>query len=108
MLTTPIDINDKSARLTISSLVANAENGKHAAEKLRVWVGVWFARWTGGRCRREGSNSQEIEGWLSPEVCIGVSGVLPPPSRPPLGSRPRRSQRGARGEYEGGNHIYAP
>jgi hypothetical protein len=43
-----------------------------------------------------------------PEVCIGVSGVLPPPSRPPLGSRPRRSQRGARDEYEGGNHIYAP
>jgi hypothetical protein len=44
MLTTPIDINDKSARLTISSLVANAENGKHAAENLRVCVGVWFAR----------------------------------------------------------------
>jgi hypothetical protein len=43
MLTTPININDKSARLTTSSLVANAENAKHAAEKLRACVEVWFA-----------------------------------------------------------------
>ena len=44
MLTTPLDINDKLARLTTSSLVANAENAKHAAEKLRACVEVWFAR----------------------------------------------------------------
>ena len=43
MLTNPIDINDKSARLTTPSLVENAENGKHAAEKLRACVEVWFS-----------------------------------------------------------------
>jgi|Tabmets5t2r1_1033131.scaffolds.fasta_scaffold219699_1 hypothetical protein len=44
MLTTPININDKSARLTTSSLVANAENAKHAAGTIRACVEVWFAQ----------------------------------------------------------------
>jgi hypothetical protein len=43
MLTKPIDINEKWARVTIPSLAANPENAKHAAEKLRECVEVWFA-----------------------------------------------------------------
>jgi hypothetical protein len=35
MLTAPIHINDKSARLTTSSLGANTDNAKHAPEKLQ-------------------------------------------------------------------------
>jgi hypothetical protein len=44
MLTTPIHINDKSARLTTSSLVANTENAKHTPEKLAVCAEVWVVR----------------------------------------------------------------
>jgi hypothetical protein len=42
MLTTPIHINDKSARLTTPSLVANTENAKYAPEKLAACVKIWF------------------------------------------------------------------
>ena len=44
MLTTPLDINDETARLTTSSLVANPENAKHAAEELHACMELWFAR----------------------------------------------------------------
>ena len=44
MLTTPMDINDELARLTIASLTSNAENANQAAEKLRACVEVWFAQ----------------------------------------------------------------
>jgi hypothetical protein len=44
MLTTPIHINDKSARLTTSTLVANSENAKHAPEELAACAKVWVAR----------------------------------------------------------------
>jgi hypothetical protein len=44
MLTTPIHINDKSARLTTSSLVASTENAKHAPERLAACATVWVAR----------------------------------------------------------------
>jgi hypothetical protein len=44
MLTTPIHINDKSARLTISSLMANTENEKLAPEKLAACAKVWVVR----------------------------------------------------------------
>ena len=44
MLATPMDINDERARLTIASLSSNAENAKHAAEKLHACVEVWFAQ----------------------------------------------------------------
>ena len=44
MLATPMDINDERARLTIASLVANDENAKHAAEKLRACAEVWFGQ----------------------------------------------------------------
>lgn len=44
MLTTPIHINDKSARLTTSTLVANTENAKHAPEALAARAQVWVVR----------------------------------------------------------------
>jgi hypothetical protein len=44
MLTAPIHINDKSARLTTSTLVANTENAKHAPEKLTACAKVWVVR----------------------------------------------------------------
>jgi hypothetical protein len=44
VLTAPIDIDEERARLTIASLAANPENRKHAAEKLRACVEVWFAQ----------------------------------------------------------------
>jgi hypothetical protein len=44
MVTTPIHINDKSARLTTSTLVANTENAKHAPEELAACAKVWVAR----------------------------------------------------------------
>jgi hypothetical protein len=44
ILTTPIHINDKSARLTASSLVANIENAHHEPEELAACVEVWVVR----------------------------------------------------------------
>jgi hypothetical protein len=44
MLTTPISINEKSARLTSSSLAANAENAKHAPEEVAACAKVWGSR----------------------------------------------------------------
>jgi len=44
MLTAPISINEKSARLTSSSLVANTENAKHAPEELARCAKVWGSR----------------------------------------------------------------
>jgi hypothetical protein len=44
MLTAPIHINDKSARLTTSSLVANTENARHAPEKLAACAEAWVIR----------------------------------------------------------------
>ena len=44
MLTTPIHINDKSARLTTSTLMANTENAKHAPEELAGCAKVWVVR----------------------------------------------------------------
>lgn len=44
MLTTPIHINDKSARLTTSSLLANTDNAKRAQEKLAACAEVWVVR----------------------------------------------------------------
>jgi len=44
MLTTPIHINDKSARLTTLTLVANTENTKHPPEELAACAKVWVVR----------------------------------------------------------------
>jgi hypothetical protein len=44
MLTTPISINDKSARLTSSSLAANTENARHAPEEVAACARVWGSR----------------------------------------------------------------
>ena len=44
MLTTAISINEKSPRLTSSSLVANIENAKHAPEELAACAKVWHGR----------------------------------------------------------------
>jgi hypothetical protein len=44
MLTTPISINDKSARLTSSSLAANTENARHASEEVAACAKAWGSR----------------------------------------------------------------
>jgi Mrp family chromosome partitioning ATPase len=44
MLTMLISINEKSPRLTSSSLVANTENAKHAPEELTACAKVWHGR----------------------------------------------------------------
>ena len=44
ILTTPIHINDKSARLTPSTLVANIENANHEPEELAACAEVWVVR----------------------------------------------------------------
>jgi hypothetical protein len=44
MLTTPISINDKSARLTSASLMANTENTKHAPEEVTACAKFWGSR----------------------------------------------------------------
>jgi hypothetical protein len=44
ILTTPIHMNDKSARLTPSTLLANIENANHEPEELAACVEVWVVR----------------------------------------------------------------
>jgi hypothetical protein len=44
VLTSPIHINDKSARLTTSTLVANTENAKHPPEILAACAKVWVVQ----------------------------------------------------------------
>jgi hypothetical protein len=44
MLTAPISINEKSPRLTSSSLVANMENSKRAPEEVAACAKVWGSR----------------------------------------------------------------
>jgi hypothetical protein len=44
MLTTPISINDKSARLTSSSLMANTENAKQVPEEVAACAKFWGSR----------------------------------------------------------------
>jgi hypothetical protein len=44
MLTTPINVNDKSARLTSASLVANGENANHSAAEFAACGKFWGNR----------------------------------------------------------------
>jgi hypothetical protein len=44
MLTTPINVNDKSARLTSASLAANGANANHSATDFAVCAKFWVIR----------------------------------------------------------------
>jgi hypothetical protein len=44
MLTAPIKFNEKSPRVTSSSLVANIENSKRAPEEIAACAKVWGSR----------------------------------------------------------------
>ena len=44
MLTTPINVNDKSARVTSASLATNGANANHGAEDFAVCAKFWVPR----------------------------------------------------------------